>query len=95
MSTPAAETNHASASQVANIIRQLRGMASEFRGSGAQYTGFATGRDLAPPLDSEDMRDYLTIALEILARSHAGLDPVNDLDPLLAVSLLRAVLGQL
>jgi hypothetical protein len=90
-----ADNTPISAGQVAHVIRQLRGLATVYTGSGAQYAGFATGRDLAPPLDGEDMRGYLAIALEILALSHAGLDPVNDLDPLLAVSLLRAVVGAL
>lgn len=83
------------ATQVANVIRQLRGMAATFQGSGAQYVGFATGRDLAPPRDDDERREYLQIVLEIVALTHAGLDPVNDLDPLLAVSLLRAVVGVL
>lgn len=90
-----AEPTTVSAAQTANIIRQLRGMASTFKGSGAQYIGLAIGRDLAPPQDADDQREYLTIALEILALSHAGVDPVNDLDPLLAVSLLKSVLGVL
>lgn len=95
MSTLAEETTPASAAQVANTLRQLRGMATCYPSSGMQYAGFATGRDLAPPLDGEDMRGYLTIVSEILALSHAGLDPISDLDPLLAVSLLRAVVSAL
>jgi hypothetical protein len=83
------------AAQVAHVIRQLRGMEATFQGSGAQYVGFATGRDLAPPRDEDEQREYLQIAMEIVALSHAGLDPVNDLDPLLAVSLLKAVVGAL
>lgn len=90
-----AEPKATSVSQVANIIRQFRAMSPSYQGSGVQYEGFATGRDLAPPLDTDDVRDYVALALEISALSHAGLDPVNDLDPLLAVSLLRAVVSAL
>lgn len=95
MSTTNAEPTVASAAQVVNILRQIRALSSTYPGSGAQYVGFATGRDLAPPLDADAVRDYLTLALEIAAFSHAGLDPVTDLDSLLAVSLLRAVIEHL
>lgn len=91
-----APTATTTATQVANIIRQLRAMAPSYAGgTGVQYTGFAIGRDLAPPQGAEECRAYLLLALEIAALSHAGLDPVNDLDSMLAVSLLRAVVDQI
>lgn len=83
------------ANDVAQTIRRLRGKVQVSLGLGEQYPGFATGRDLAPPLDAEGQLGYLSIALEIMALDHAGCDPVHDLDSLLAVSLLKSVVASL
>lgn len=83
------------AHDVAQALRRLRGKVQVSPELGDGYAGYATGHDLAPPIDAEGQLGYLQIALEILAMGHAGADPVHDLDPLLAVSLLKAVVGSL
>jgi hypothetical protein len=84
-----------SAHETANTIRRMRGLAQAVPGSAVHYADYATGQELAPPTDAAEMQAYLSIALEILALSQAGADPVHDLDALLAVSLLKSVLGQM